>query len=348
MKPGYLNIIFFIIIYLVAIELVVEYRAKERGFWTYMLGEKSHTQKLRTSGKKSFPYRSPEISIDKPFDSIRIWMASASYAEDSKRKIEELFPNILCMQIEETLEKPCQMINAAKAGYTIHDNIKQLKDDAVKWKPDYVLLYSMNLDINDLSNGYLGLETTRTTDSAENDTHKIYAEKLNLDEKIEKTLEQMTIYGHLRRYIGGRVLLSTLLHDNIGEKAKKAFKKTLLQFIKTSKDIGAKPVLVTFSTQYDTKNIYKMTEDEKLALVRYNEYLSPVGWVTTVESFNKVIYQTAIENNIYYIDLAKNINGKKTYFTDFIHFTKKGHKVTGKLLANEFLKILRKSERSTP
>ncbi len=348
MKPGYLNIIFFIIIYLITIELVVEYRAKERGFWTYMLGEKAHIQKQRTSGKRSFPYRSPEITIDKPFHSIRIWMASASYAEDTKRKIKELFPNILCTQIEETLKKPCQMINAAKAGYTIHDNIKQLKDDATRWQPDYVLLYSMNLDINDLSNKYLGLKTTQAARNAENDTHRIHTEELNLDEKIEKTLEQMTIYGHLRRYIGGKVLLSTLLHDNIGEKAKKAFKETLLQFIKTSKDIGAKPILVTFSTQYDTNNVYKMTEDEKLSLVRYNEYLSPVGWVTTVKSFNQIIHQTAIENNVPYIDLAKDINGKKTYFTDFIHFTKKGHKITGKLLANGFLNILRISKRGAP
>ena len=167
-----------------------------------------------------------------------------------------------------------------------------------------------------------------------------FKEDLSIKEQIEKTVENLTIYGHLRRYLGGEILIASLLKDDIGKKAPLSFKQTLEKFIHASREIGAKPVLITFATKYNINNYKQMTHDEKLWLLRYNGYLSPKGWINTVAEFNKIIKQTAIENNIPCIDLAKHISGKKDLFTDFVHFTKNGHKIIGELLATKIMNII--------
>lgn len=337
-----LSIFAFILVYLVTLELAVEYRSKERGFSTYLLGKKNTNPVVQVNNKNLFPFRSPAVDNLKKNNYVRIWMASASYAEDTKRQINELFPNILCEKIN-TAKQPCQMLNAAKAGYTISDNIKQLKSNVKKWNPDYALLYSMNLDINNLSSQYLSLNKTKETNKESENVNKLHTTALSVDERIEKTVEQMTIYGHLRRYIGGHVLMSSLLHNEIGYKANNRFKITLQNFIKTCKELGVKPILVTFATKYNISNFKKMKYDEKLFLTRYNEYLSPKGWVKTIRDFNNIIRQTANENSIPYIDLAKNLGGQSEYFTDFVHFTKNGHKIVGQRLADEIIHIVNKN-----
>jgi len=164
---------------------------------------------------------------------------------------------------------------------------------------------------------------------------------LAVDQRIEKTIEQMTTYGHLRTYLGGSVLLSTLLHNDIGSMAKNDFKNILVEFIQASKEIDAIPILITFSTAYDTENFQHMPYKSKLFLVRYNSFLSDEGWVNTIKTFNEIIRSTAIEKDVHYIDLEKSLSGKNQFFTDFVHFTKKGHEIIGEKLASDFMKILK-------
>ena len=84
-----------------------------------------------------------------------------------------------------------------------------------------------------------------------------------------------------------------------------------------------------------------MSYKDKLGLVRYNSYLSDEGWVNTIKTFNEIIRSTAIEKNVHYIDLEKSLSGKKQYFTDFVHFTKKGHEIIGEKLASDFMNIVK-------
>ena len=332
MKFRYLNIFILIIVYLISIEIALEYRAIERGRSPHFLSKFIKKSKIQNKNNV-FPYRSLPVELLKQDGVERFWMASASYAEDSKRKINELFPNIFCAKLDEAGNN-CQMINAAKAGFTINDNITQIKDDAVKWKPDYIILYSMNLDINTLSYQFLGGKS-----SVIKLAQKIGDDKNNkpIEKFVESEIEHTTTYNHLRRYFGGTVLLSSFLYNDIGDDAAVAFKETLERFIHACVAIGAKPVLVTFATRYDQSNISEITYDEKLWFVRYDEYLSPKGWVDTVARYNEIIRQTAKQNNIICIDVGKALAGKKQYFTDFVHFTKEGHVLVGQILADGFL-----------
>ena len=341
MKFNFLAVFLLIAINLIAIELVLEIRATNRGFSGFLLDRLTAAKASGTPQKQKFEFRSKKLDLEKPKNSIRIWMASASYAEDYKRKVEELFPNIMCREVGTSSKKHCQMLNASKAGYSIQNNIDQLKASAKNWSPDYVLLYSMNLDINNLSDRYLNPNFDSTENAAAEGGKNDHSMDLPLDMKIEKTLEQMSIYGHLRTYLGGSVLLSTLLHKDIGSAAKNHFKNTLVEFINAAREIGAVPILISFSTAYNTENFERMSYKDKLFLVRYNPYLSDQGWVNTVETLNDILRSTAIENDVHYIDLEQNLSGKNQYFTDFVHFTRQGHEFIGELLASEFIKILK-------
>jgi len=338
MKVKYLSIFFFITTYLFAIEMAFEYRANKRGHHAYLF---KMTRKILDLGSHQndvtpYPFRSPVLQINKSAGSNRIWMASASYAEDAKRKIDELFPNIMCKQISLSGVN-CEMLNAARASLTIHDNINQLNNRARAWKLDYAILYSMNLDINILSHKHLAPYKMASAKDEKINAKIVGNNDLTISQKIEKFVEEMTIYGHLRRYLGGSILLSTLQHDNIGDEASAEFKETLIHFISTCRKIGATPILTTFATRYDINNYEDMSYDQSLSLMRYNEYLSKKGWVNAVFQFNKIIRETANENNILLIDIEKEISGKQEYFRDFIHFTINGHSVIGQLLADNFI-----------
>ena len=342
MRIKFLTIFLLIAINLIAVELVLEIRAVNRGFSGFLLEIFASSIETSKPLKEKFEFRSAKIDLEKPENSLRIWMASASYAEDYKRKIDELFPNVLCREVNIRFKKKCQMLNASKAGYSIQGNIDQLKTSATHWKPDYVLLYSMSLDVNYLSDKFLN----SNFDSIENDIAKegnnSRPAELTIDRRIEKTIEQMAAYGHLRTYLGGSALLSKLLYDDIGIMAKRDFKNILVEFIEASKEIDAIPVLITFATAYDTENFQYMPHKGKLFLVRYNSYLSDEGWVNTIKAFNEIIRSTASEQDVHYIDLEKSLSGKTQYFTDFVHFTKEGHEFIGEKIASDFIKIFKR------
>lgn len=345
MKFRYLNVFALIAIFLISVEIVLEYRALKRGYPAHFLSKLTNDSNAKEKAEKDdFPYRSPRIELSKKSSDVRFWMASASYAEGSQYEINDLFPNVFCAELNKS-GKSCQMINAAKSGFAIQDNIRQLKESAVKWKPDYVILYAMSLDIEILSYRYLGRESGvgvgLKVDDKENNK--------SMDQIIERQIEYTTVYGHMRRYFGGSVLLSSFLHDEVGDKAAISFKKTLEKFIHTCDEIGVKPVLVTFATKFNQSNYREIDYDGKLWMVRYNEHLSPKGWADTVARYNDIIRTTAKERNIIYIDhIEKKIAGQIQYFTDFVHFTKEGHRLAGEALAKGFLDASSSTKNTKP
>ena len=342
MRLRYLSVFFFIAVYLIAVEVGLEYRAIQHGYYGHifhLFNALINNAKAKSKDVEHLSFRSNPVDKIKPKNYTRFWMASASYAEDERRKINELFPNIFCKELT-SKGLPCQMLNASKAGYAISTNIKQLTSLAVQWKPDYVILYSMNLDVNDLSRKYLSNAKVTANIAEKSGTTKSFS----LANVVEKQIEATTIYSHLRRYFGGYILLSSALHDDIGLKAKADFQKTLMQFIETTKKIGAIPILTTFATRYDVSNYKNIPLDDKLWFVRYNEYLSSKGWVETISEFNRITKDVARKNNIMLLDVAPDLSGKVNLFTDFVHFSKRGHEVIANAMASDFMKYKTKNE----
>ncbi|MDH5229684.1 MAG: SGNH/GDSL hydrolase family protein [Gammaproteobacteria bacterium] len=337
MKLKYLSIFFLIGIIITSIELSLEYRAMQKGFYAHFIsmfiGEPSNEIKH----KDSFPYHSPAVPLKKTPGQIRFWMSSASYALGPS--IDGAFPNVFCRTLNSAGES-CEMINAGKAGMSINENIKQLENEAIHWQPDYVILYSMSLDIERLSNRFFGSKNSidTQTENSENIVNKPTPSHLTVDQLIEEQVENTTIYKHLRRYIGGTVLMSSILHDDLTQEADKAFKTTLVKFIETTKSIGATPIFVGFAAKYTKENISKIDYEGTLWLLRYNKYLSPTGWVNTMSRFDKIMQQTAIEHEVVFIsDVHNLIAGKTRLYKDFVHFTQAGHKQVGEAIASGFI-----------
>ena len=312
----HLNIFWLIILILCLIEVSLEYRAHLKGFDTILFENKNKSTKKDTPGQI---FRSKSIPLPKPSNTIRLWMASASYAADPKRKIEELFPNILCDDLNLSGTR-CQILNASAPGLTIKENTDFLRDNGDKWGVDYTILYSMNIDINELSKKYFASTQDKPDTSNIDDLGSF-----SLATYLNKFLESTTLYSHLRNYIGGSILLESQLHDSINENAITEFRNSLNEFITVSKSLGSTPILVTFSTKYHLNSKNGMPHSEKLFLVRYNEYLSETGWYNTISRFNQEIINTAYFHNIPYIELNIAMHDRPELFSDFVHFTKNGH-----------------------
>lgn len=330
MKYRYLIVFALIAAYLVSLELGLEYRAIHKGFSAHFLNNYIKDTK-GIERKQEYPYHSPEIKLEKSRGDVRFWMASGSYALG--KTIEDSFPNVFCNELINDGTK-CQMINAARPGYTIKQNIKQLEEDAIKWKPDYVILYSMSLDIEMLSYQFLGGKSVNIEIQNTDVEEKI---DISISDFIEREIEYTTLYSHLRRFVGGSILLASLLYDDMGDDAANLFKKTLEDFIRACEMIEAEPILTTFAVRFNHNNISQISYDGKLWLMRYGEHLSPKGWVDTINKYNEIIRQVAEENNLICVDVEDAISGQQEHFTDFVHFTNEGHHIVGKKIAEGFI-----------
>jgi len=328
------RLIFLTLGILLLVEIGLEIRAHERG-WNTILGRL--LDKLPSTGKgeptpahfgpsKDFPFR----SLIKPFEKNpkikRIWIASSSYAQDNYLNASKIFPNLLGVQLNQS-GFPVQILNAAQEGQSIVGNVKVLKEIAAPWKPDYILLYQMNLDISELSQP-----------NSKHDAHDGPAAPLKQKSSLaEQYFEKTTIYQLLKENLTARLSQSRILTSDIGEDARVVFRQRINDFLNISRSIGATPILCTFATSHDLHHQNDIPASVKDFMLRYNIYLSVSGWFKAIDQFNDDIRQIGKEQNIMVIDLNHYLSGDPKFFRDFVHFNPQGHKMMAQVIAEKLL-----------
>jgi len=334
------RLIFLTLVILLLIEAGLEFRAQFKG-WNTILGgliaQTSNKGSARQSDfgpSQDFPFRSLIVPVQKEPGTSRLWIASSSYAQDNYFNASKIFPSLLGEELNQSGFR-IQVLNAAQEGQSIEGNLKVIKEIAAKWKPDYILLYQMNNDINELSQQYLsGSQTPSNTKHDANEKAAPIKPKVNWGEKF---IERTTVYQLLKENVTARLSQSRILVEGVGNEIEDAYRQRIYDFINTSRSIGATPVLCTFATSQDLRHPKEAPESVKNFLLRYNIYLSIPGWFKTIDKFNEDIRQIGKEQHVPVIDLSRDLSGKSVYFRDFVHFTPEGHQWIAQYIAKELL-----------
>jgi hypothetical protein len=154
----------------------------------------------------------------------------------------------------------------------------------------------------------------------------------------------LALYGHLSDFIGGFIKLSGQQKDSLPSEMNDDFKQQVLGFISYCRTVNIEPVIMTFAASHSSTNMHEMPFSKQLNFVKYNNYLSPQGWINMVSLYNGLLRKIAVDENIPLIDLEKILNGKTDKFIDFVHFNEAGHHVVANYIATEMTRIKLKKE----
>ncbi|MBI2382426.1 MAG: hypothetical protein HYV16_16880 [Gammaproteobacteria bacterium] len=306
---------------LVLVEAGFEWRAHERGYTTLFFGQ--HETASRRN--PDFPFRSLPVPAERRPGSLRIWLSSASHAEDNYQPVDKIFPTRLCALLEQS-GQACDMLNASRAGVGIADNTQELRREAGHWRPDIAVLYQAKIDIDELSKTSFGPPAPKG-EIAEPLPHQRALAHLR------QVFEATTLYAHLTQQLKTRMMQARVLQPALPVQAEAEYAARVRRFIATSREQGIRPVLTTFAVRYGTRDAEQFSGELERSLLQYNPYLSKAGWLRSIARCNEILREIAEEEKVQLIDLAGPVSGQAALFRDFSHFSVAGHERMAELLA---------------
>lgn len=344
-REGYLRMlrpVLWIGLFLLAVEVGVEYRAYLRGWDTKLFGavRSGHGRSIAAEGPvpvfgptAEFPFRGPVIDDVKPAGTLRIWIASASHGEDIYLPPDFIFPTLVAKELQ-TRGIPAQALNASRAGTAIAGDLTRLRREFDRWRPDVVVLYQLSLDIGLLSRRFLAPVGGKGVPPRSNeDLRPPVAPRDDLS-WAARLYRGSTTYELLNANVTTRLSAAQLLNDDLGLEAREAFRRTLVDFADGVRALGAEPVLCTFSISASPSSRGAIPPDVVLFVHRWTKHLSARGWLKAVEDLNSVIRDVAREKDALLVDTAAVLTGREDLFRDVVHFTREGHGVIAGAIAS--------------
>ncbi|TQV71750.1 hypothetical protein FKG94_19060 [Exilibacterium tricleocarpae] len=314
--------ILFILFWLLAAELVLEFRHYKKGFNTPIFGQAQGDNLQPATAPQhgptpEFPFRSHFVNTE---DATRptVWFASASYAEHISFPVDSIFPTIAC-----TLAN-CTPLNASRAGISIRQNIDDLQQFGQQFTPDFVILYQMSGDVLALQKLDASIDTGVPSPTSE---------QTSIIETIRNKLARFSSHIHLKEYLGGTIKLNGPLKASLSAHQISEFEKLVNTFVDRAEALQATPVLATFATMYSADNVHQMPYGIRTSFMRYGNKLSIEGWVNAISVLNDSLRKVAAQRNIPIVDLEPLMTGKTELFVDYVHFNKQGHQLIGRTLA---------------
>lgn len=321
------KLIIFILAQLVAAELLLEVRAARQGYDTLLFGPGSEVGAAHDAEPASddYPFRGRPPSPEKPLGAVRVWVASASQAEDEHLPLEQIFPTVLERDLSGN-GVPCEVLNGSRAGDTIPDNLGQLERHFPRWRPDVVVLYQMALDINRLTRQFAAGSADGPAEATPLKAPVPWAVRM---------FEQTSIYSLMKANLTPAIAAEQVLHQSLPAAVNDRYCEEVEGFIRRVQALGARPVLCTFACRYSATQDDAMTGDIRQSLLRYNHFLAPGVWPAAVELLNERIRQIGRQRGVTVIDIAADVAGRPELFRDFVHFTPAGHAVVARAIADE-------------
>jgi hypothetical protein len=318
-------------------EVGLEVRAYRRGYATLIFGQREvvATQQDRSETdpwgpSEEFPFRSVIVDPVKPPGVIRIWIASASQAEDPRMPPDLIFPSLL----EEYLEDRgirAQILNAGKVGLATASNQAALELRGGIWQPDIVVLYSMQAGTPD-GDKPSGKEVDQQGSQVPQANMPRSGQKA--PSGLDRVIENFTLYDLLKTNITPMLVAEKQLPDRVAEGEIDGFEAAVDSFVGTVEALGARPVLSTIAISHETHNLAEMPADYRLNRLRFDPSVSVAGWVESVARLNDRLSVYAKQNDLPLVPLAENVGGRPKYFRDPVHFTPAGHAEVARVLAD--------------
>lgn len=242
---------------------------------------------------------------------------------------EEAFPNQLDVLLNEQGHQ-VEVLNAARAGHGISGNTSALQAMSSTWQADVAVLYQMTLDLNRLAGLYMSVgkspeQLRPTEDLAEANAPK--------DSELAKLAEETTSYQLLKGNLTPRVTQQRLLADELPASAVAEFQRLVNEFIDAAEQSALIPVLCTFATSHDRRQLGSIPSQARASIFRHNTHLTLEGWFSTMESLNEALRAIALERGVRLIDVNAELSGSSDLFRDFVHFNVRGHRAMAEVIA---------------
>lgn len=324
------------VVVMLALETGLEYRHYRLGYDTPIFGNQTDNSQSSASSRENskfgpttdFPFRSEIVAPEKD-GKLRIWISSASHAYGGRIPPEHIFPNEICKRLP--APESCQAINGSDNGMSIDGNIRLLRKYAPLYKPDIAVLYQMSMIISEQQKNL----TEKSAGTGQTTSNSI----LDFSPAI-KLYESLSLYVHLSDYIGNNIKLQGNLKERLPDSMDEDFEQKILSFIHACRELGIEPVLSTFALSHDLTNINLMSRTEITNFVKYQAYLSPTGWIRTIEHYNELMKEIGNEQHVTVIDVSHALHGKPEYFIDYVHFNAEGHQIVAQAMSEKLAHVL--------
>ncbi|MEL6108804.1 MAG: hypothetical protein AAFU85_22580, partial [Planctomycetota bacterium] len=267
---------------------------------------------------ESFPFRSRIVPAQRSERSLRIWIASASHAHDSRVPANTIFPS----QLGEKLESrgiANEILNASLPGNSLSDNEAELALRGPTWKPDVVLIYQMSTDL---------VGSTRDVPTGAPGTPRGLGAQLV--DAMDALAERTTIFELLKSNVSSRITAASVLDRQLPDGAEKQYFESLNRLIERARSLGARPIVCTFCFSHAPS---RLPGDYQLVLLKTAPTLDPVAWFDSITAWNKTLLS---HPDLEVIDVAEGTSGEGEFFRDPVHFSVKGHEHVANRLAEYF------------
>lgn len=360
MRLRHFTLLLWIALFLVLGELALEVRAKKRGYGALLLSPGSLASVFEEEGTNvsveavaavdgfgptaDFPFRSRVVDEVAPDGTTRIFIASASYAEDRSQPVETIFPVLL----EDELRArgyAVEIVNASSNAYSLGTAARVLREELPRWNPDLVLVYHYSNDLDEIAPRVLSVAGGGAPNaSAEAGTDE------EVDEGTPRTqqqrpwpsrlMEATTAYAQAKNQIKARLVGLRLLENTLPPSVLAALRERLDAVRAVTEANGAELVLVQFACSHPASQGGSLPAPYRNNLFRYNSYLSERAWREGVGDWNTLLAGYGDAHGLAVLDLPSGLAGKHECFRDFCHLKEAGHRIAAQTLADELEPLL--------
>jgi hypothetical protein len=349
MKLRHLSLLLWIAVFLAAAELALEWRAHRRGYGTLLFsvgGLSAANSSAAAAAESGFgptedhPFRSRVHAREKGASTVRIWIASASYAEDRRHPAARIFPVLL----EDALRArghDVEVLNASRNAYSLAGAERVLGEIGAAWQPDLVLAYHYSNDLDELSTTLLSVAGAATPGAADEAPASAVDGASAPAARTEaarpwpsRVAEATTLYAQAKNQFKARLVALRLLEDEVPEVIVAGLESRVLALEATAESLGAQLVLCRFACSHPSAQGGALPLDYRNNLYRYNSHLSERAWRDGVDVFNGLLSRLGAERGLAVLALDERVAGQHAHFRDFTHLTEAGHRAMADALAD--------------
>ena len=234
-----------------------------------------------------------------------------------------------------------QVVNVALPGETIQTQINRVPEIVAEVRPQVALIYPSLAQ-------YIWLPQLKPDPAAPTEAashpHFEWRIATNLRELAKRSLPNPVQNYFREREIRSEVAMYGTVMERIPEENIIRFQNDLGNLVKSLRDAGVQPVLVTHATRFGPV-LSVSSSGERYVLVSWRKFfpmLKEDGFLDMEWRMNEAIRQVAAEQHLVLIDAAVQVPPGKENFADFSHFTTSGARLMAVDLAGELEPLLRR------
>ncbi|MBF0437035.1 MAG: SGNH/GDSL hydrolase family protein [Magnetococcales bacterium] len=247
----------------------------------------------------------------------------------------ERFPYLISTKIKYTNGQPIRILNGGVAGNNVMHSVIKFLAKGVKYKPKRVVMMHA---INDLVLFFKTLSYWTAPNSRSLVSQKARNDFYELGESIKNllipnipinVLSGLSQTGMSDEWVGYRHFTPTF--NEVKSTLYNQFKPALKVFVETSKSFGSEPILMT---QFN-----RLTENDKLTRSLYEKDMKfPYEqFVILYRLANSIVRDVARENDIFLIDLDRQVEKTAEYMYDSVHLNTQGSRLVSDIISTSLL-----------